>query len=48
MKEIYVEPMGNAILVHSVNEIPKPCEFIAAFNGYRFYQTEYGLYAIFE
>jgi hypothetical protein len=50
MKEIYIEPIGTAELVGDITEIPTPNEFVAAFDGYRFYKIiiEFKLYAIKE
>jgi hypothetical protein len=48
MNEIYVEPIGDAVLVDSMIKIPAPCEFLAAFDGYRFYHTDIGMYALEE
>jgi hypothetical protein len=48
MTEIYVEPIGSAILVTNPEELPKPNKFIAAFDGYRFFKTETGMYAVEE
>lgn len=48
MSEIYAEPVGTAILTCSIDEIPEPNEFIVAFDGYRFYRADIGMYAIEE
>lgn len=48
MTEIYVEPIGSATLVQEPEEIPKPNKFVAAFDGYRLFKTETGMYAIEE
>lgn len=48
MKEIYVEPMGFATLVNKMADVPEPRKLIGAFEGYRFYKTTGGKYAIEE
>lgn len=48
MKEIYVEHIGTAFLVENENDLPCSIEFIAAFDGYRFFKTPDGLYATEE
>jgi len=48
MKKIYIEPIGTAVLVDNISEIPIPNEFVAAFDGYRFYKTTFQFYAIEE
>lgn len=45
---IYVWPVGSAELVQHMNEIPGPRDFIGAWDGYRFYLTDKGKYAIEE
>jgi hypothetical protein len=48
MKEIYVDPIGSTILLQDSEGIPKINKFVSAFDGYRFYRTEKGFYAIEE
>jgi len=45
---IDVWPVGSAMLVRNIKDIPTPCKFIGAFDGYRFFRTEQGVYAIEE
>lgn len=48
MKEICAWPAGYAILVKSTTQIPSPFEFLVEVDGYRFFQTPNGKYAIEE
>lgn len=45
---ISVWPVGRAVLVHSSGELPRPCEFVGAFDGYRFYRSVLGIFAVKE
>lgn len=45
---IYVWPVGYAKLVRCMREVPRPCEFYGAWDGYRFFKFSGGIYAIPE
>ena len=46
MKKIYNWPLGSAKLVHDIKEIPTPHKFIGMIEGYHFYKTWHGEYAV--
>jgi hypothetical protein len=46
MKEINAWPIGSAKSVSNMNEIPTPNKLIGKFEGYCFYKTRHGEYAI--
>jgi hypothetical protein len=48
MSRLYVWPVGFVKLVKDVKEIPTPNEYMGSCNGYRFYKTDKGKYAIEE
>lgn len=45
---IYVWPVGYAQLVRKIREIPRPCEFYGAWDGYRFFRCAAGVFAVEE
>jgi hypothetical protein len=46
MKEINAWPVCSAKLVSNMNEIPKPNKLLGSLEGYSFYKTRHGEYAI--
>lgn len=46
MSRLYVWPVGFVKLVKDFKEIPTPNEYMGSYDGYQFYKTDKGKYAI--